>query len=106
MSCMHVTILFILPFSLLIGSEFFLALPINLSPTLSLRSIMRLELLPGFSATDSTHANLGSIILLFSSRSVLESIDWRYLDSLFEISSPKSSSDLVGDWLSADSLRH
>jgi hypothetical protein len=95
----------------LTSSEFFLAHQSISAPLFNVFDPlvtlhMRLELLPGFSATDSAHADLSSVILLFSSRSVLEGINWRYLDSLFEISSPKSSSDLVGDWLSADSLRH
>lgn len=71
------------------------------SGSLSHYFAVRLQLLPGLFTADTTHDDLISIMGLLSGGRVLESLDGIGLDSLLEVGSPKSSSDLVGDYMSA-----
>ena len=57
-----------------------------------------LELLPGLLATDTAHGDLGSIILLLSSRVVLQNLYGIGSDTLLQVCSPQSGTDLVSDY--------
>jgi hypothetical protein len=62
---------------------------------------VRLQLLPGLFTADTTHDDLIGIMGLLSGGRILENLNRVSLDSLLEVGSPKSSSDLVGDYMSA-----